>query len=260
MSTNAPALPNAFLRAPLAHRAYWNLAQARPENSRAAIRAAVEAGYGIEIDVQLSRDGAAMVFHDYALDRLTAGKGAVNAQTAAALETIPLKAGDGSGMPQLSDVLDIVAGRAALLIEIKDQDGGLGANIGRLEQAVATALTGYRGPVAVMSFNPHSVIQMAALAPDVPRGITTCDYASEDWPMLNAAKRARLRAIPDYDAAGASFISHQAEDLSRARVADLKTRGAGVLCWTIRSRAQETRARRIAQNITFEGYAAEIPA
>ena len=60
-------LPPAFLTAPLAHRAYHDVAAGRPENSRAAIRAAIAAGYGIEIDLQLSKDGVAMVFQSYAL-------------------------------------------------------------------------------------------------------------------------------------------------------------------------------------------------
>ena len=69
-----------------------------------------------------------------------------------------------------------------------------------------------------------------------------------------------LRAIPDYEATGSSFISHEAADLGRARVGDLKGRGAAILCWTIRSPEAEASARRVAQNVTFEGYAARLPA
>jgi len=112
----------------------------------------------------------------------------------------------------------------------------------------------------VMSFNPHSMIAMAGLAPNIPRGLTTCSFSVKDWPLLPAGTRKRLREIPDYDAARASFISHQASDLDTARVADLKARGAAILCWTIRSAQSEAEARRIAQNVTFEGYTAAIPA
>ena len=66
----------------------------------------------------------------------------------------------------------------------------------------------------------------------------------------------RLRAIPDYDRVGASFVSHEWRDLRRPRVADLAARGAVVLCWTIRSPADEAQARKVAANVTFEGYAA----
>jgi glycerophosphoryl diester phosphodiesterase len=146
-----------------------------------------------------------------------------------------------------------------LLIEIKDQDGIMGANVGRLEQAVARDIAGYHGPLAVMSFNPHSVQQMAIHAPDVARGIVTSAYTANSWPLLPKGTRDRLRDIPDFDTVGASFTSHEVEDLSAARVADLKSRGATILCWTVKSAAQEKEARKVAHNITFEQYLAELP-
>jgi glycerophosphoryl diester phosphodiesterase len=111
-----------------------------------------------------------------------------------------------------------------------------------------------------MSFNPHSVARMAVLAPQVPRGLTTSAYDPEDWSPLPEDTCTRLRGIPDYDRTGASFLSHEAADLARPRVAELKAQGAAVLCWTIRSPEAEDRARQVAQNITFEGYAARHPA
>jgi len=57
---------------------------------------------------------------------------------------------------------------------------------------------------------------------------------------------------------GASFISHRVSDLSRPRVAEVKAKGAHILCWTVRSAAQEAQARQIAHNITFEGYPAPL--
>lgn len=75
--TRAPRLPAALLRRPIAHRALHDVAAGRPENSRAAMRAAIDAGYAIEIDLQLSQDGQAMVFHDYDLARLTGTPGPI---------------------------------------------------------------------------------------------------------------------------------------------------------------------------------------
>ncbi|QFT94666.1 Glycerophosphoryl diester phosphodiesterase [Roseovarius sp. THAF9] len=248
-----------FLRAPLAHRALHDVSDCRPENSRAAIAAAMAHGYGIEIDLQLSRDGAAMVFHDYDLRRLTGQAGPVQQRDAAELGRISLLGGD-EGIPALPEVLELVAGRVPLLIELKDQQGQMGQTDGRLEAATAVALRGYAGPVAVMSFNPEMMIAMRDLAPDVVRGIVSCDYAVDDWPLLRADVQERLRDIPDYERAGACFVSHQAQDLGRARVAELQGKGADVLCWTIRSPEEEAEARRVAQNITFEGYLPAIPA
>ena len=251
-------LASAFIDIPLAHRALHDVSGGRPENSRTAIRAALDAGYGIEIDLQLSADGQAMVFHDYDLGRLTDAKGPVNACTAAELAQIPLKGGS-EGIPTLKEVLELINGRVPLLIEIKDQDGAMGTNVGPLEQATALAISTYTGPLAVMSFNPHSVAEMARLSPDVARGIVTSAYDPDDWP-LSTEMCDVLRDIPDYDRTGASFISHEACDLDRPRVRALKQGGARILCWTIRSPLEEAEARRIAENITFEGYLAALPA
>lgn len=252
-------LPQAFLRLPIAHRALHDRAAGRIENSPAAVKAAVASGYGIEIDLQLSADGVAMVFHDEDLDRLTDETGPVNARTAADLGRIRLK-GSTDTIPTLAQVLALIAGRVPLLIEIKDQTLTMGPTDGRLEAATAAALDDYRGPVALMSFNPASVAHMAHRAPHLPRGITTSAYDPADWAPLPAATCDLLRAIPDYDATGASFISHEAADLARPRVAELKAQGAAILCWTIRSPKAEVEARRVADNVTFEGYAAQLPA
>ncbi|MFA3916880.1 glycerophosphodiester phosphodiesterase family protein [Ruegeria hyattellae] len=253
-----PDLPAVFLNAPITHRALHDVSQGRPENSRAAIRAAITASYGIEIDLQLSRDDQAVVFHDYELARLAGQPGVIRSLVAAEASAMPLLHGDGEGIPGLSEVLELVAGQVPLLIELKDQDGGMGPNIGPLEQATAQELASYSGPVAVMSFNPHSVAEMARLAPGIARGLVTSSYGPEDWP-LSATTRDHLREIPDFDAVQASFISHEAGDLDRPRVAELKAQGVPILCWTIRSQAQEAKAREVADNVTFEGYLAAHP-
>ncbi len=258
MKTSAASLPDGFRTVPLAHRALHDILDGRPENSRAAIRAAIRAGYGIEIDVQLSRDGAAMVFHDYQLDRLTQSRGAIRQHAAMDLKTIRLRGGN-EGIPNLHEVMTLVAGHVPLLIELKDQDGAMGPHVGPLERAVAQALAGYAGYVAVMSFNPHSVALMQELCPEVPRGITTSAYRPADWP-LSKERCAQLRDIPDYDRVGATFVSHEVDDLDNPRIAELKAQGAVICCWTVRSPEQEAAARKIADNITFEGYPAPLRA
>ena len=111
-----------------------------------------------------------------------------------------------------------------------------------------------------MSFNPNSVRVFGGLAPDVPVGLTTCDFNATDWPLVPKARRDRLAALPDIKASRAKFISHDRNDLHSPHVARLKAQGLPVLCWTIRSAREEAEARRIADNVTFEGYDAVIPA
>jgi len=249
------SLPNAFLDRPIAHRALHDVTDGRPENSREAIEAAIAAGYGIEIDVQPSRDGAAMVFHDYDLGRLAGIKGPIAQRGAPDLASMVL-VGGGSGIPTLPDVLELVSGQVPLLIEIKDQDGAMGENVGHLEAAVAEALSGYSGDAALMSFNPHSVACFQTLCPERPRGLVTCGYDGDDWPLLSAERRTDLTDIPDYTRVGACFISHDRKDLQNPAVARLKADGAGILTWTIKNAAQEAEARKIVDNITFEQYLA----
>ncbi len=254
-----PSLPSAFLQRPIAHRALHDVANQRPENSMAAIRAAIEAGYGIEIDLQRTRDNRAMVFHDYDMTRLTGQPGPIQQITAAQAQVRPLLNSDGEGIPLLSEVLDLVAGRVPLLIELKDQDGAMGPDIGPLEADVVDVLKDYAGPVALMSFNPHAVAELARLAPHLPRGLVTSSYDPK-VELLPQTVCDHLRNIPDFDRVGASFISHEASDLDRPRVAELKAQGVPILCWTIRSPKEEAEARRVADNVTFEGYLAEHPA
>jgi glycerophosphoryl diester phosphodiesterase len=251
-------LPRSFYDIPFAHRALHDVTEWRPENSRAAIRAAISAGYGIELDVQLSADGKAMVFHDYELNRLTAGHGAVRLQSADMLSKVNLTGGD-EGIPDLTEVLNLIAGQVPLMIELKDQDGGMGPDVGPLEAATAKALKGYQGPVALMSFNPHAVAQMRLLCPDVPRGIVTSAYRPDEWP-LSVETCTRLRDITDYDRVEACFISHEVDDLTRPRVAELKAQGAMINCWTVTNAQQEALAREVVDNITFEGYLAALDA
>ena len=167
-------LPAQFLGAPIAHRALHDLAAGRPENSPSAIEAACRAGYGIEIDLQLSSDGQAMVFHDYDLNRLTHEVGPVRQRSAQALGQICLRGGT-DGIPRLDQVLAQVAGRVPLLIEIKDQDGAMGAGVGALEAAAARTLKRYDGPVAVMCWTIRSA-EAEAAARQIAHNVTFEGY------------------------------------------------------------------------------------
>lgn len=247
-------LPDAFLTVPIAHRGLHG--PGIPENSLAAAQAAIDAGYGIELDIQPA-GAEAVVFHDYDLRRLTGTEGGVAALDPATLADRRLL-GTGHSIPTLRQFLDLVAGRVPLLIEIKDQDRRLGPRIGDLHRRVADALTDYGGPVAVMSFNPHVVAAVHDLAPDLPVGLTTCAFDDGNWPGIAPETRTHLAGISDFDRCGACFVSHDKHDLTNPRVDALKAQGVAVLCWTVRSPQEEALARRVAHNITFEGYPAPI--
>jgi glycerophosphoryl diester phosphodiesterase len=249
----APLRPGFFAR-PVAHRGLHDRAAGRVENTLAAIRAAAESSYAIEIDVQLSADSEAVVFHDETLDRLTAERGPVRARTAAELARIPVIGGGGDAIPTLADALAALVGRVPLVIEIKDQGGRLSAEgVGPLEAAVVRALAGYRGPVAVMSFNPASMAETARLAPALPRGLVACaaDAWDEDLPPAHLASLARLDA---FEAVGAAFASYRWRDLPTPETARLRAAGVPVISWTLRAVADAALALAHCDAVTFEGF------
>ncbi|MDO5529186.1 MAG: glycerophosphodiester phosphodiesterase family protein [Paracoccus sp. (in: a-proteobacteria)] len=240
-----------FTAAPIAHRGLHG--PGVPENSMAAFLAAIDAGYGIELDVQPASDGTPMVFHDETLARLCGAEGLIAALGPDQLAGLRLYETDQT-IPTLRSVLDEVAGRVPLLIEIKDQDGALGRDFGKLVENVARMVDTYDGPAALMSFNPHMVAACAKAAPGVARGLTSCHFAEADWPRVDEATRQSLAALEMFDEVGASFVSHFWGDLGNPAIAALKSRGVPVLCWTIRTPEQEAQARAVADGITFELY------
>ncbi|HSM19993.1 MAG TPA: glycerophosphodiester phosphodiesterase family protein, partial [Hyphomicrobiales bacterium] len=166
----------------IAHRGLHDADKGIVENTPSAVAAAMAARYGIEVDLRLSADGEAMVFHDPTLDRLTKAAGPVFHRRAAELRKIPLR-GTGDRMMDLRELTEQVKGRAPLILDIKsDWD-----NVGPLERRVVQVLRAYRGPVAVMSFNPKSLRVFVEAAPALPRGIVAERFRNLDyWPNLSA--------------------------------------------------------------------------
>lgn len=247
-------LDPAFLARPLAHRGLHDCANGAIENSPSAIQAAIDAGYGIEIDVQISRDGDAIVFHDYDLVRLVGTAGFVRERTTEELTGLTLAGGENQ-IPTLKQVLSQVRGQVPLLIEIKDQDMRLGPGKSAIEAAVTDLLVGYDGVVAVMSFNPHVIARVADLAPDLAIGLVTDPFAADDWPLVPSDRRSELADIADAERLGLDFVSHNRADLAASTaIARLKSVGLPILCWTVRSADEARDAYQVADQITFEGF------
>ena len=126
---------------PIAHRGLHDAAHGLIENTAGAVRAAIAGGYGIEVDLQLSADGEAMVHHDDVLGRLTEGEGRLDRLTAAELKRVPFR-GSAERMMTLGELCDLVGGRATMLLELKSRFDG----DGRLPARVAAVLAGYQRP------------------------------------------------------------------------------------------------------------------
>jgi glycerophosphoryl diester phosphodiesterase len=241
-------LPPGFLARPFAHRGLHDAAARRPENARAAVAAAVAGGYAVEIDVQLSADGEAMVFHDDTLDRLTPETGPVSARSAAELAAIPLNGGD-EGIPTLAEILALAGPDTPMLVELKDQGGAMDATgVGPLERRVAELLD---APAHVpMSFNPASIAEMARLAPGRARGLV----AGGDYGPIDADRAAALAEAREAEAVGAAFVSFHHRALPSPRAAALRAAGVAILCWTIRDPRAAAAVAPHVDGITFEGF------
>jgi glycerophosphoryl diester phosphodiesterase len=226
---------------PFAHRGLHG--DGRIENSRAAFEAAIAAGSGIELDVQASADGEAMVFHDYDLERLTDGFGALRTLASAELKRIRLK-GSEETIPTLAEILALIGGRAPLLIELKSPD----RRVGQLCRAARRALDRYKGPVAVMSFNPEIGHSFALQAPRLLRGLVVTE------------EKKGLRGFVERPLAlwrsRADFLAYDIRDLP-SRFADAqRAKGMIVLTWTVRTLADRARAAEHASQIIYEAPSA----
>jgi len=242
-----------FWALPFAHRGLHN--HDRAENSLAAIEAAIDAGYAIEIDVQPSSDGEAMVFHDYELERLTGEAGRIDERSAKQLSAVKLSGGGGT-IPTLAEALDLIAGRVPLLIEIKDQSESFIRTDGALERRVCECVerSGSIDSCAIMSFNPFSAEHVREFLPDVARGVVSYDFQHEHDAGVAADHRADLAALRWFEETEADFVSYGAASLPTPRTDALREAGVPVFCWTIRSPEQAEVALMHCDQITFEGY------
>ena len=214
----------------------------RVENSPSAFAAAIERGLGTECDVQRSRDGQAMVFHDWELDRLTGTSGAVKTRDATELGRIAL-GGTGDTIPTLAQLLAMVEGKVPLLIEIKSKRD---VRFAPLCFAVRRALEGYRGPVAVMSFDPRAVGWFARHAPHIVRGLVVTE---EGRRTLSGRFRRHLSLWQ----ARAEFLAYDVRDLPSPFASAQRKRGLPLLTWTVRSLELAERARVHADAAIAEG-------
>lgn len=210
------------------------------ENSRAAFEAAIAAGQGIECDVQLTCDGEAVVFHDYDLGRLTGERGAVADRTLAQLKRVKLS-GQDETIPSLAEMLHLVGGRVPLLIEIKARRTAAAP----LCVAVSAVLGSYRGPAAVMSFNPQAGAWFARGAPHVTRGLVVTEQEKRGARGAIERRLTLWRARPD-------FLAYDVRDLPSHFASAQRARGLPVLTWTVRSRRDEETASANADQIIHE--------
>lgn len=161
-----------YKRVKYAHRGLHDSEKA--ENSMSAFKAAKEAGFGIELDVRLSKDGELMVFHDDNLSRMVGNPGKVVDFTAEELGNMSLL-GTEDGIPTLRQVLDLIDGAVPLLIEIKMSTSESG-----VAEKLIEVIEGYKGEFIVESFNPFALRTVKNLRPDIMRGFLSSVYMKSE--------------------------------------------------------------------------------
>lgn len=224
---------------PIAHRGYHDLNKTRWENTLSAFAAAVDNGFAIECDVHLTSDGVPVVFHDDTLNRLAGQDGFVWQRTAAEMSAVRIGDTDDHA-PTLDELLDLVAGRVPLVVEIKGtpgHDAGLVAAVGR-------RLKRYQGPAAIMSFDHWLIREFSSAAPGIPGGLTAAGDKDHE-----------LEAHFSMLAHGVSFVSYSVNHLPNRFISLVRERlEMPVITWTVRDEDAVKRTFDYADQMTFEGF------
>jgi glycerophosphoryl diester phosphodiesterase len=230
----------------VAHRGLWSRG-GPPENSLGAFQAACARGFGIELDVQLSADGEAMVFHDEMLERMTGAKGRLADRTAAELSELRLKDTD-ERIPTLLEALTEVGRRALVQIELKTPYGA----VGPLEQRVHELIIDHAGPVAVIGFNPYSHAWFAERFPGVLRGLDSHAYATA--PHLAEEQRRAFARLEHVEIARPHYLALGLDMLPGEAAARRRAEGLPVVAWTVRTPDQRAALDGCCDNFIFEGF------
>jgi len=241
----------AFLR-PIAHRGLHDARRGVIENTGPAFEAAIAKGYGIECDVRPAAGGLPVVFHDETLNRLV-GRGPIANVGPIDLKTLRHRVG-GAPILSLPELLDLVAGRVPLLVEVKSE---WRAPDQKFLDKVARSASAYAGPIALMSFDPAVMVMLRRLAPAVPRGIVSSSYAGGGvWLRSIGRKRAAaLRNLLESEPAAPDFYAYQVDALPTPVIqyARLVAR-LPLFTWTVRTAKQRRIAKEWADAMIFEGF------
>jgi glycerophosphoryl diester phosphodiesterase len=244
----------AFLR-PIAHRGLHNAKRGIVENTEPAFAAAMAKGYGIECDLRPAASGLPIVFHDETLNRLVDGRGPVAALTVSDLKRLRYR-GSETRLQTFSELLEQVDGKVPLLVEIKSEwQPPDNAFLKKICKLAAT----YKGPVALMSFDPDVMTLVREFSPDVPRGIVSGSYAGAGWWNRKVSKQraTRLRDLlesgpvaPDFYAYQIGALPTPVTEYTRAVL------GLPLLTWTVRTAKDRATASKWADAMIFEGFEA----
>jgi len=239
---------------PIAHRGLHTRAAGIVENTPSAFKAAIDRDFAIECDVQITADGEAVVFHDFALERLTGGSGKVAEHTAAALAALTIKDST-DRIGTLADLFALVRGRVLIVCEIKSTFVG----DMRLTERVAEVARGYSGPLVIKSFDPRVVARWQGLSTGIPAGIVAeLNYDNHEYDACTPAEKHAMANLLHLRESKFQFVSWSVRALPSG-MPFLCREGLGmpVMTWTVRTPEQVALARLHADQMVFEGFLPE---
>lgn len=229
-----------------AHRGLHDNISDAPENTLAAFRKAVEGGYGIELDVQLTKDGKVVVVHDFDLKRICQVDGDVDSYTYEELQQFPVYDSD-ERIPLFTDVLKLVDGKVPLIVELKYKNG---SKICEKAQAI---LNDYKGEYCVESFHPQVLLWYKNHYPAICRGQLSMNFQRESGDkgaafyvmrhlLLNFATK------PDFIAYDCRAMRALSKNICRCLF------GCPSVAWTVECQAQLDACRPYFDYFIFEGF------
>lgn len=235
-----------------AHRGYFDNDSAALENSMAAFQAAMDAGYGIELDVQMSADGVPMVFHDADLERMCGVSGKIWEYTCAELQQMRLMNTEET-IPTFAEVLALIDGQVPVIVEYK---------LDRVNTDVCEAgnalLQEYDGAYCIQCFHPLALMWYKKNAPEVVRGQLSQSFW-EDEKYHGDALYALLSYMIENVATRPDYIAYQFDDADNLSFRLCRAMGAKTAGWTLRDPADYEIAKEDFDLFIFDSFALEAP-
>ncbi len=223
---------------PIAHRGYHDMNREVWENTLSAFSRAIEAGFAIECDLHYASDGVPVVFHDDDLQRVCNLPGEVRERTSAELGLLSI-GGTRDKIPTLKQLLQLCDGKVPLVLELKGREG----DDEGFAESVLEVLEGYKGHVALMSFDHWLLRDIKALDAPYPVGLTAEGNKPETFFQHDEAMHL-----------GLDFISYFYGHLPNPFITAQRQRGIPVITWTVRDEAARKHTFANADQMTFEGF------
>lgn len=218
---------------PLAHKGLHDTLT--PENTLGAFRKAISNNYGVEIDLQMTKDGTIVVFHDYDLKHLLGIEGNILEVNYEYIKDAKVLNSQES-VPTFEAFLKLIDGQIPVLIEVKDHK-----NIGIMEQKILDCLGDYKGEFALQSFNTDIVRWFIDNAPQYTTGQLAEEISEDDVVFWNKLDN------------GPEFLSHDLRDIKRQRVLDFKKK-MPIIMWTAKSQEDVDNCQEYYDNFMFEDF------